>query len=500
MSRSAGILLHPTSLPGPFGIGDLGPAVDRFLSWAAAAGQTLWQVLPLGPTGAGSSPYTAASAFAGNPMLISPELLVGEGWLPASALEDRPDFHGNRVDFGVARVWKEGVLSLSWEHFRRQADAPAREELAAFLEAPEQARWLPDWTLFAALKSRLGGRPWLEWDADLGLREPSAIAAARAALAEEIARESYLQFLFFLQWNRALDAARERGIAVVGDIPIYVAHDSADVWAHRDLFALDRAGRPTAVAGVPPDYFSPTGQLWGNPLFAWGRLEEQGYAWWIARLEASLAACDLLRIDHFRAFAAYWSVPASAKTALEGGWLPGPGRKLFDAARTALGELPLVAEDLGVITDEVRELLAALGFPGMKVLQFAFYEVDSHYLPHRYTENCVVYTGTHDNDTARGWYTALKPEERERVWDYLGCDGREIERALIRAAYTSVARRVIVPMPDVLGLGSEARMNTPAEPAGNWGWRAAENAFGAEDAARLRRLAVLTGRCAPADT
>ena len=263
----------------------------------------------------------------------------------------------------------------------------------------------------------------------------------------------------------------------MGDIPIYVAHDSADVWANQDLFQLDGTGRPTAVAGVPPDYFSATGQLWGNPLYRWDRLEEEGYAWWIARIRSCLASCDLLRIDHFRAFAAYWSIPAVEKTALRGRWVPGPGRRLFDAARAALGPLPILAEDLGDISPDVRALLDELGFPGMKVLQFAFYGADSEYLPHRHTPNAVVYTGTHDNDTARGWYAALKPEERERVFDYLGCDGRDIEWALIRAAYGSVAERAIVPLQDVLGLGSEARMNTPSEPADNWGWRAPADAW-----------------------
>jgi 4-alpha-glucanotransferase len=308
--------------------------------------------------------------------------------------------------------------------------------------------------------------------------------------------ERYVQFLFFRQWERVRRAARERGVSVVGDIPIYVAHDSADVWARQGLFQLDAAGRPTAIAGVPPDYFSATGQLWGNPLYRWDVLKDEGYAWWIARIRACLAACDLLRIDHFRAFSAYWSVPATEKTALGGSWVPGPGRGLFDAARAALGPLPILAEDLGDIDDDVRELLAALSFPGMKILQFGFYGSDSQYLPHRYPKNSVVYTGTHDNDTARGWYAALKPEERERVWDYLGCDGREVEWFLIRAAYDSVAERAIVPLQDVLGLGSEARMNNPALPEGSWSWRAPEDAFRPELAARLRRMAELSGRLA----
>jgi 4-alpha-glucanotransferase len=496
VARSAGILLHPTSLPGRFPIGDLGPAAVAFLDWAAAAGQTLWQVLPLGPTGAGSSPYTSASAFAGNPLLVSPERLVEEDLLPAEALADAPRAD-ERVDFGSAREWKERLLRASWDRFRARAGSGGlREELLAFVRGEEQAPWLEDWARFAALKARLGDRPWTDWGPDLAFREPEALGAADAELAEEIAFHRYVQFLFYRQWAILRRAAHERGIAIVGDIPIYVAHDSADVWANQDLFELDGTGRPTAVAGVPPDYFSATGQLWGNPLYRWDRLAEEGYAWWIARIRSCLGACDYLRIDHFRAFSAYWSVPAVERTALGGRWVPGPGRALFDAAREALGELPIFAEDLGDIDADVRALLAAVGFPGMKVLQFGFYGPDSEYLPHRHVRNGVVYTGTHDNDTARGWYAALKPEERERVWDSLGSDGREIEWALIRAAYGSVAERAIVPLQDVLGLGSEARMNTPSEPSGNWRWRAPGDAWRPEVAARLKRMTVLSGRFA----
>jgi len=494
MTRSAGILLHPTSLPGRFPIGDLGPSAVEFLDWAAAAGQTLWQVLPLGPIGPGGSPYTSASAFAGNPLLISPERLVQEGLLAADALADAPPA-GDRVDFGVARVWKDRLLRASWSRvFESAGTSAVREDLLAFVRAPEQAAWLEDWARFAALKARLSERPWTDWGPDLAFRDPDALAAADAELAGEIAFQRYVQFLFHHQWSALRAAARERGIAIVGDIPIYVAHDSADVWANQDLFELDGTGRPTSVAGVPPDYFSATGQLWGNPLYRWDRLEEEGYAWWIARIRSCLAAYDHLRIDHFRAFSAYWSVAAVERTALGGRWVKGPGRALFDAARTALGELPIFAEDLGDIDADVRALLDALGFPGMKVLQFGFYGADSEYLPHRHVTNAVVYTGTHDNDTARGWYAALKPEERERVWDYLGGDGREVEWTLIRAAYDSVADRAIVPLQDVLGLGSEARMNTPSEPAGNWRWRAPADAWRPELAARLRRMAVLSGR------
>jgi len=491
--RAAGILLHPTSLPGRFGIGDLGAEANRFLDWAAAAGQSLWQILPAGPAG-GGSPYTCLSAFAGNPLWISPERLVEEGFLPADALADLPPFPWDRVDFDAVGRWKDRVLRRSWAHFSREAAPEARAELDAFVHAPEQGRWLADWSLYAALKRDFGGRPWPDWEDDLARRDPDALRLASLAVEEETRYQSYLQFLFFRQWRRVRSYARERGIRIIGDMPIYVAYDSADVWAHPDLFALDSRLRPVEVAGVPPDYFSATGQLWGNPLYRWERMESDGFAWWIERIAAGLRSCDWLRIDHFRAFAAFWAVPSGDPTALNGHWVPGPGRRLFDAARRSLGSLPLLAEDLGDISKEVRELLTQLRIPGMKVLQFGFYGADSEYLPHRYPRDCVVYTGTHDNDTARGWYAGLKPEERQRVYDYLGSDGREIEWDLIRAALTSVAARAIVPLQDVLGLGSEARMNRPSEPGGNWHWRAHPDAFRPDLAERLRRVTEISGR------
>jgi 4-alpha-glucanotransferase len=487
------VLLHPTSLPGRFGIGDLGPEADRFLEWAAASGFALWQVLPLGPTGPGNSPYGCASAFAGNALLVSPEELAREGLLPQEALQDAPDLGENRVEWDRVVPWKERLLRRSFESFPASA-APA---VAAFASAPEQAAWLADWALFAALRARTGGAPWWTWDPELAEREPHALARARRELAAEVDFQVYAQFLFFRQWERVRRQAHGCGISIMGDAPIYVSQDSADVWAHRDLFDLDSRGRPVAVSGVPPDYFSPTGQLWGNPLYRWDRMERDGFAWWIGRLAANLRLCDLLRIDHFRAFAAYWSVPAGETTALNGQWVAAPGEKLFAAARAALGGLPIVAEDLGVITPDVEALLASVGVPGMKVLQFAFYEPDSTYLPHRHVPHAVVYTGTHDNDTARGWFARLSAEEKARVTDYLGGDGRAIEWDLIRSAFTSVCDRAIVPMQDILGLGSEARMNNPAEPAGNWSWRAPRDAWRRELAGRLRWLCTLAGR-APA--
>jgi 4-alpha-glucanotransferase len=489
--RRAGILLHPTSLPGRFGVGDLGPEAVRFLEWAKSAGQSLWQVLPLHPTGADDSPYGAASAFAGNPLLISPERLVEEGFLPGSALDDAPAFPEGRVDFAGARQWKKKILSASWEHSR--AAVEKREEFLSFRRAAERESWLPDWSLFAALKGKYPGS-WISWPEERRRRHPEALAAARRELEGEIAYQEYLQFLFFLQWTSLKAEANRRGISLMGDVPIYVAHDSADVWARQELFLLDPSGMPEAVAGVPPDAFSETGQLWGYPLYRWDAMERDGFRWWIARLRMALSVADIARIDHFRGFAAGWSVPASETSAIAGRWIPGPGLKLFDAVRRALGDVPLVAEDLGVITDDVCELLSALGIPGMKVLQFGFSEDDSEHLPHRHAANSVVYTGTHDNDTTRGWFATLGDEERSRVLDYVGGDESDIARDFIREAYTSVAGLAVVPLQDVFGLGSEARMNTPGVARGNWKWRADPGGFTSERARGLQRIARLTGR------
>jgi 4-alpha-glucanotransferase len=493
-ARQAGLLFHPTSLPGRFGIGDLGPEAERFLDWAAAAGQTIWQVLPLGPPGPQQSPYDGISAFAGHVLLISPERLVEEGLLPAAALGGSPETAGAAVDFAAVVPWKNGLLRQSWELFKTAPPTGASEALERFVGASEQRPWLEDWALFSAIRKRFGGVPWPLWDKDLAARSPSALIAARRELSEEIAFERYTQFLFFSQWNHLHAEGRRRGISIMGDIPIYLSLDSADVWAHRSLFSLDDDGRPELVAGVPPDYFSATGQLWGNPLYRWDRLEQEGFSWWIDRLRAALHMVDIVRLDHFRGFSAYWAVPASAETAVDGAWIPGPGERFFSAIRSALGSMPIVAEDLGLITPDVRRLRDLFGLPGMKVLQFAFGEDDSPDLPHRHLGNAVVYTGTHDNDTTRGWFAGLPEADRARLFDYLGPDSEPVEWKLIRAAYASVADRAIVPMQDLLGLDSQARMNTPGRSKGNWAWRARANQFGPELAARLRRLASLTGR------
>ncbi len=495
--RAAGVLLHPTSLPGAFGVGDLGPGAASFCDWAEEAGQGLWQVLPLGPTDVGGSPYSGLSAFAGNPLLISPERLAEEGLLPQETLAGSHDPPGGRVDFAAAAAHKERLLRAAWDRFRSLAPWVPRGEWDAFCAAEWASGWLPDWALYASLRRRFSGIPWTAWDAGLKRREPAALEAARSELREEIAYHTFVQFLFFRQWAGLRRHAEARGIRIIGDCPIYMSHDSADVWARQDLYALDRDGRPEKVAGVPPDYFSETGQLWGNPLYRWDRMEAEGFAWWIARFRMNLVLADLVRLDHFRGFAGYWEVSASEKTAEAGRWAAGPGATLFEVARSEMGDTPFIAEDLGMITPEVTKLREELGLPGMKVLQFAFGDVDSDHLPHHHVPRSVVYTGTHDNDTARGWFSGVAPDVRARVLDYLGCDPGGVAWGLVRSAYASVAEMVVVPAQDLFELGGEARLNVPGKAEGNWTWRAEGSDFTVERAVRLRRLAELTGRLAP---
>jgi 4-alpha-glucanotransferase len=488
--RGAGILLHPTSLPGPFGIGDFGAGADAFVDWASRAGQAVWQILPLGATGPSHSPYVGLSAFAGSPLLVSPGRLAEEGLLPASALDRVPAFPADRVAYRAVRRFKDRLLRAVWGEFGRRAPREMKLELDAFLSDPAQEGWLDDWALFMAIRIRHRGRPWTAWPHDLHRREPEALRRARRELDSEIGFQKFVQFLFLRQALRIKAEANRRGVLVMGDLPIYVAHDSADVWANQRLFDLDSEGRPVEVAGVPPDYFSETGQLWGNPLYRWDRLADQGYAWWIERMRSNFRLTDLLRLDHFRAFAAYWAIPAAERTAEKGRWLLGPGRALFDALLKALGDLPLVAEDLGFITPDVHDLRTELGLPGMRVLQFAFDGSDNDHLPHRHPPDTVVYTGTHDNDTTRGWFDSLDEEQRRKVQEHVGTGERGIAWDMIRAAYRSPARLAVVPMQDVLGLSTEARMNTPGRAEDNWEWRAPEGAFQAEIAARLAGLAA----------
>ncbi|HPF71737.1 MAG TPA: 4-alpha-glucanotransferase [Candidatus Krumholzibacteria bacterium] len=487
--RRAGVLLHPTSLPGPDGIGDLGAEAYRWIDWLAEHAQSLWQVLPLGPTSFGDSPYQTLSAFAGNPLLVSLDRLAQRGWLTPADLAARPALPVDRVDYGPVITWKTTMLDLAWQR--------ARASAAAELEAwGRRHAWLEDFVLFWALKEDQGGRPWVAWPAELRDREPAALAAARTRLAPRLEAHRFRQWQFFTQWQELKLYAQARDVAVMGDLPIFVAYDSADVWANRSLFRLDAEGRPTHVAGVPPDYFSDTGQLWGNPLYDWTRSAADGHAWWAARVRTALELCDLLRIDHFRGFEAYWEVPAGETTAVNGAWRPGPGAAFFTALQASLGgRLPLVAEDLGVITPGVEALREGTGLPGMKVLQFAFDDPCNAFLPHRHQANCVVYTGTHDNDPTRGWWEHRATDgEKRLVAEYAGAPADEPHWTLIRLGMLSPAHTFIAPLQDVLGLGREARMNLPGEGAGNWNWRMPADAFTHPGGPRLARLTWLGAR------
>jgi 4-alpha-glucanotransferase len=491
--RASGVLVHPTSFPGRFGIGDLGSGAKHVLDFLATGKQTLWQVLPLGPTGYGDSPYASFSAFAGNHLLISPELLAERGWLSVGDLAHVPDWPADRVVFGPLNDYKLALLRQAFDRFESRASHDERAALRHFADA--HAGWLEDYALFMALKATRDGVPWTDWEPELVARRPEALAAARAAHGVEIALHQWLQWVFYDQWAAVRDYARERGISVVGDIAIFVAHDSADVWAHPELFYLDGRGMPTVVSGVPPDYFSRTGQRWGNPLYRWDVLEASGYAWWIERVRAARGVADVLRLDHFRGFQAYWEVPGTAPTAEHGRWVHGPGEKLFHAITAALGEVPIIAEDLGKITPAVRRLRESLGYPGMKVLQFAFgSDARNKHLPHWYTPDFAVYTGTHDNDTALGWLATRAERERAHALHYALSDDSEFHWDLIRLALASVANTAIIPLQDVLGCGSEARMNTPGRSSGNWSWRCTDDQLTANVSARLATLTALYGR------
>lgn len=494
-ARASGILLHPTSLPSQWGIGDLGDGAHDFADLLAAAGQQIWQVMPLGPTGYGDSPYQSFSAFAGNPLLISFDILLEEGLLQPDDLADAPHLSDTAVDYGAVIPFKQGVLRRAFAHFQSGIADHMRGEYERF--RAEQANWLDDYALFAALKSANGGAAWYTWEPALRGRDAQALADARRDHAGEIEYQRFIQYLFFEQWLALKQYANDLGIKILGDIPIFVAYDSADVWANSELFFLDDEGKPTVVAGVPPDYFSATGQLWGNPLYRWDVLRERGYTWWIERFRATLTMFDIVRIDHFRGFAAYWEVPATEETAINGQWTPGPGAELFEAVDRALGGLPIVAEDLGIITPDVEELRDRFGFPGMRVLQFAFgVKADQPYLPHNHIQRCVIYTGTHDNDTTLGWWRTSPENERRHVQLYLGRSGDDISWDFIRAALSSVAETAIIPLQDVLALGSEARMNTPGLAGGNWTWRVDLRRFTPPIVARLRELTILYGRYA----
>ena len=502
LPRASGVLLHPTSLPGRFGIGDLGPAAYEFADFLAEAGQTYWQIMPLGPTGYGDSPYSAFSAFAGNALLVSPERLAEDGLLSEDDLKNVPDLPSGRVDFERVIESKRDLLQRAFENYGRD-NARLREEYAGFLNYA--SAWLDDWALFAALRDEHKGASWHTWQRGIARRDAGALDYARQAFSERIEAHKFFQFLFFYQWLHLKKHCAAKGVKIVGDMPIFVAHNSADVWSRPELFRLNEDGSPRVVAGVPPDAFSKTGQLWGNPLYDWEAMRRDNFKWWAERMRSTLALVDVVRVDHFRGFAAYWEVPADHETAEHGRWVNAPGRELFESLRGALGELKIIAEDLGTITPDVHELRDEFGFPGMRVLQFAF-GGDPHdtHLPHEYTRASVAYTGTHDNDTVVGWWQARQPEragddeglrrERENCKRYLATDGTDINWDFIRAAWMSVAVIAVAQLQDVLGLGTEARMNMPASAEGNWAWRFKDGALTDELRDRLRETTRLYGR------
>ncbi|MGB7412893.1 MAG: 4-alpha-glucanotransferase [Thermosynechococcaceae cyanobacterium] len=493
--RANGLLLHPTSLPGPMGIGDLGQAAYDFVDFMHLSGQRLWQILPLGPTAFGHSPYMCYSAMAGNALLISLDHLQERGLLEPDDLEIGMGFRSGIVSYELVETIKLPILEQAFQNFRQSATAAVQNEFAQFCQM--RSHWLDDYAFFMALKSAHQGTAWNTWEPGLVHRESGVMQQWRIKLANDIALHKFLQFEFFEQWSALKRYANERSIQIIGDIPIYVAHNSADVWANPEQFHLDeKTGEPALMAGVPPDYFSDTGQLWGNPIYRWDRMQADGFKWWLRRFHTMLDYVDLIRVDHFRGFESYWQVKQGETTAMNGEWVQAPGVQLFEALDKALGSLPILAEDLGIITPEVEALRDRFGFPGMKILHFAFGSGSGNpYLPHSYIQNCLAYTGTHDNDTTVGWFSAISDKEKQIVLDYLGVSSAdEIHWDLIRLAMRSVANQVIIPVQDLLGLGSDARMNLPSTAGGNWAWRYAENALTDEIRDRLLHLTQIYNR------
>ena len=472
--RSAGILLHPTSFPGKFGIGDLGVEAYKFIDFLKEAGQTLWQVFPLGPTGYGDSPYQCFSAFAGNPLLVSPEKLKEDGFLSEDDLKNPPQSNPTKIDYGQVIDYKKSILKKAYSNFKNNSNGQEKD-FEKFCEA--HSDWLNDFALFMALKDHHGGAVWSSWEKGLVQRDKKILSEWTKKLSDEILYQKFVQFNFFRQWQSLRKHANENGIKIIGDMPIFIAYDSSDLWANKDLFTVDEEGKLTFIAGVPPDYFSETGQLWGNPLYKWDEMEKDDFLWWRKRFSSLFELVDIVRIDHFRGFEAYWKIPGGEKTAQKGKWTKAPGEKLFNSMKKHLGELPILAEDLGVITPPVEALRDQFGFPGMKVLQFAFgTKMETKFLPHNFIPNCVVYTGTHDNDTTRAYFgkeklSNGKNDIYEHAQIYLNFFDDDILSELIRIAYASVANIVIIPMQDVLNLGTEARMNFPSTTGGNWAWR-----------------------------
>ncbi|PJF28540.1 MAG: 4-alpha-glucanotransferase [Phototrophicales bacterium] len=495
--RTSGVLLHPTSLPAKYGIGDLGKSAYDFVDWLVKAHQSLWQVLPLGPTSYGDSPYQCLSAFAGNTNLISLDMLVNDGWLTDADVADVPNFPIHTIDFGPVIEYHNKMLALAYSRFKSKATPAQRKTFDKWRD--ENATWLPDWSLFIALKNLHGGKPWVEWDEGLALKQADAIAQAKERLADEIIKHEFYQWLFFTQWSEIKQYANNVGVKIIGDIPIFVAHDSSDVWGNREIFQLDPKGNPTVVAGVPPDYFSKTGQYWGNPLYNWDKLKATDYQWWIDRIAFTLKAVDYVRIDHFRGFEAYWEVTANPEryaTKKYGKWVKAPGADLFSTIQKKLGDsLPIIAEDLGDISKEVIELRDQFNLPGMKILQFAWSEPKNPFLPHNYVNNCVVYSGTHDNNTTLGWWRNETDDNTKRFLSaYIDKEVIEPHWTLIRLGMASAAHTFIAPMQDVLGYGAETRMNTPGRESGNWGWRFTEDVFSNNYHDRLAYLTWLYRR------
>ena len=493
--RSSGILLHPTSFPSRFGIGDLGLEAYRFVDFLAQSAQHLWQVLPVGPTGYGNSPYASYSAMAGNPLLISPDRLKDEGLLAEEDEANLPAFPVEKVDFEQVVQIKIPLLKKACENFKANASPVQQKEFAGFCET--KAYWLDDYALFMAIKDAKEGASWHTWEPEIARRQPEALDQYQQRLSAEIFYYKYIQFEFFRQWSELKRYANMRGIQIIGDIPIYVAHDSADVWGHPEIFCLDQETSEAALmAGVPPDYFSATGQLWGNPVYNWEKLQQLDFQWWVQRFQAMLDYVDIIRIDHFRGFQAYWAVRRGETTAMNGEWIEAPGEALFQVLNEKLGKLPVLAEDLGVITPEVEALRDQFEFPGMKILHFAFgSDPGNPYLPFNYSRNCVVYTGTHDNDTTIGWFNQLSDHEKNAVLRYLGRTSPEgIHWDLIGLALSSVGNQTLIPLQDILGLGAEARMNVPGKAEGNWAWRYQPDDLTEEVCDRLKALTETYGR------
>jgi 4-alpha-glucanotransferase len=491
--RSSGILLHPTSLPGPYGSGDFGAGAYHFVDWLVSAGQKMWQILPLGGIGPGNSPYMSSSAFAGNVLLVDLDDLRAQGWLADAELLPDPAFNEQKVDYGAVYAYRMDKLRSAAKRFF--ATGHHHAEFEAFCTTEQS--WLDDYALFMALAEKFSWQDWGRWEPGLARREKKALDKATTRQANAIRFWKFCQWCFFRQWRKLKQYANERGIQIIGDIPIFIAYQSAEAWARPDLFELGEDLLPQVVAGVPPDYFSATGQRWGNPLYRWQAHEQEGYAWWIKRLKKKIELVDIVRIDHFRGFAGYWEIPAAEQTAINGRWMPGPGEKLFSAIQHELGALPIIAEDLGIITPDVVALLDKFDLPGMRILQFAFGNgPENPYLPHNFKHNTVVYGGTHDNDTARGWFNAANMRERAFACKYLNTDGAEIHLDLIRAAAQSVADIAIHSFQDVLGLDSEHRMNLPGQAEGFWEWRFTWEQVLPTHAENLYEISALYGRCA----